>query len=217
MTGFNLDNLTFLGVFLVLLTSLGLLLTQKSAWFILILAAQYVGVFLLVTSEWPLSLAFSILVAGWITCAVLWMVIVSFRQEELRRSQITIKRAWLPDLPIPYANTSSAIWFRLLAATLVVLAMVSISPQVINWIPGIHSEPTLGALILSGMGLLHLGLTTHPMRVVVGLLTLLAGFEIIYAFVEVSALVAGLLAGVTLGLALLGAYFLLSSSMEEIE
>jgi len=44
--------------------------------------------------------------------------------------------------------------------------------------------------------------------VIVGLLTVLAGFEIMYAAVESSALVTALLAVVNLGLALAGAYFM---------
>jgi hypothetical protein len=53
------------------------------------------------------------------------------------------------------------------------------------------------------------------MRVIIGLLTIISGFEIIYAVVEFSALVAGLLAGVTMGLAFLGVYLLFQSSIEE--
>ena len=66
-----------------------------------------------------------------------------------------------------------------------------------------------------GLGLLQIGLTSHPIRVIIGLLTIISGFEILYAVVEQSALVAGLLAGVTMGLALLGVYFLFQSSLDE--
>jgi hypothetical protein len=68
---------------------------------------------------------------------------------------------------------------------------------------------------LIGLGLLQIGLTSHPIRVIIGLLTIISGFEILYAVVEQSALVAGLLAGVTMGLALLGVYFLFQSSLDE--
>ena len=68
-----------------------------------------------------------------------------------------------------------------------------------------------------GMGLLHLGLTNHPFRVTLGLLTVLSGFEILYAAVETSTLVAGLLAGINLGLALVCAYLLVAPLLEEPE
>ena len=115
------------------------------------------------------------------------------------------------------ANSGAAILFRFIAAVLVILTMLSVSPAVVGWVPGIAFEPTMGALVLLGMGLLHLGLTTHPLRVIFGLFTVLSGFEILYAAVEVSALVGGLLAVVTLGLALLGAYFFLSTGAEGSE
>jgi len=64
------------------------------------------------------------------------------------------------------------------------------------------------------MGLLQLSLTTNPFRIIIGLLTSLSGFELIYAAIETSTLVTGLLAGVNLGLALVGAYLLIAPTME---
>jgi hypothetical protein len=65
------------------------------------------------------------------------------------------------------------------------------------------------------MGLLHLGVTNHILRVTIGLMTALSGFEILYATVENSVLVAGLLAIINLGLALAGSYLLIASNAEE--
>lgn len=65
------------------------------------------------------------------------------------------------------------------------------------------------------MGLLQLSLTSNPLRVIIGILTSLSGFEILYAAIETSTLVTGLLAVVTLGLALVGAYLLITPTMEK--
>jgi hypothetical protein len=46
-------------------------------------------------------------------------------------------------------------------------------------------------------------------------MTVLSGFEIIYSTVESSVLVAALLAVINLGLALVGAYLLISSNSKE--
>jgi hypothetical protein len=70
-------------------------------------------------------------------------------------------------------------------------------------------------LILVGRGLLNLSMTTDPLKVIIGLLTLLSGFEIVYAAVVNSVLVTGLLALVTMGIALTGAYWLSLGSSEE--
>jgi hypothetical protein len=67
------------------------------------------------------------------------------------------------------------------------------------------------------MGLLHLGLTAQPLRVVIGLLTVLAGIDIFYAVIESSTLVAGLLASVNLALSLIGAYLIVNPTIEEPE
>jgi hypothetical protein len=69
-------------------------------------------------------------------------------------------------------------------------------------------------LFLIGVGLLQVGLTANLFRSTLGLLTLLSGFEILYAAIETSILVAGLLAILSLGVSLAGAYLLQSQTME---
>jgi hypothetical protein len=70
---------------------------------------------------------------------------------------------------------------------------------------------------LIGLGLLQLGLRSGFFRAALGLLTLFAGFEILYAAVESSTLVAGLLAVVNLGIALVASYLLISPGLEPQE
>ena len=65
------------------------------------------------------------------------------------------------------------------------------------------------------MGLLQLGITTQGLRVILGLLTTLSGFEILYAAMEGSSSVAALLVVINLGLGLVGAYLLTASSEEK--
>jgi hypothetical protein len=69
-------------------------------------------------------------------------------------------------------------------------------------------------MIMMGMGILQLGLTSIPFRTILGLLTVISGFEILYATMEESLLVVGLLAMVNLGLALTGSYILEVPAME---
>jgi len=90
------------------------------------------------------------------------------------------------------------------------------TPVIVAMVP-LPSTLVTGAILLIGMGLVHLGMTTRPLRVLIGLLTTLSGFELVYAAVENSVLVAGLLAIVTLGLALVGAYLLDTLSSDEAE
>jgi hypothetical protein len=50
---------------------------------------------------------------------------------------------------------------------------------------------------------------------VIGLLTVISGFEILYATLEASVLMTGLLAILNIGLAFLGAYLQMASHLEE--
>jgi hypothetical protein len=192
------EILALVAVALVLLTSLILLLSLDWRWSILALAGQYLGVFLLTWLSWPLEMAVVKLVAGWMAGAVLGTTRIEDKFEA------------------EHGQNPHNRLFRFLASSLVILVVFSISPQVSVWVPDVALAQVWGAMLLIGMGLLHLGLTTRPFRVVLALLTVLSGFEIIYAAVESSTLVAGLLAGINLGLALVGAYVLISPTLEEV-
>ena len=200
----NFELLVLPVVFLVSLTGIILLVSPDWRVSIAALAAQYFGVFVLVAMSWPLEMAIVKLVTGWMVCAVL-----------------ALAKTGAPGRYIEEQGTIMIVLFRLLAAGLVGLVVASTAPRILVWIPEITIEQLLGGWVLISLGLLHLGLTSSGLRVILGLLTVLAGFEIIYAAVETSVLVAGLLAAVSLGLALVGAYLLVIPSLvaaeEEIE
>jgi hypothetical protein len=207
-------------VILVTLTSLILLVSQDWRVSISALAIQYIGVFILVALNWPLEMAISKLIAGWIAGAVLVMAIISFPRletEEPIEGDFTTQEILQPQTSVYGAFTISGGIFRLVAAVLVGLTVFSVAPRATEWIAGIQLTQAWGGFILIGMGLLQLGFTAHPFRTIMGLLTALSGFEILYAVAERSTLVAGLLAAVNLGLALVGAYLLVAPFMEETE
>ncbi len=177
---------------LLLATSTGLLLSRDPRWRLGLLAAQYIGVFGLVLQHWPLSMAAVKVVTGWMASASLGIAHISLgRQEEPMESILPQGRL-----------------FHLFMAGLVLLTVAATTPATTSLFPGIGSAEVAGSLLLMSMGLLHLGITTRPLRVVIGLLTVLAGFEILYAALENSILVAALLAGINLGLAMVGSYLL---------
>ena len=193
------DLLGFVGAGLLLLTSFGLVLASDWRWLILALAGQYMGVFLLVWISWPLEQAVVKVIAGWMGGAVLGTTLLNQPGGTTSAGQ-PINRL-----------------FRFFAGLLILLLTVSVAPLLVEWVPGASIVQAWGGSLLIGMGLLHLGLTQQPLRVVLSLLTLLAGFEILYSVVEDSILVAGLLALSTLGLSLVGAYLLVAPTMAEAE
>jgi hypothetical protein len=197
----NFSILAFPAVALVTMTSLALLLSRDWRWSILALAIQYAGVFVLVSISWSVEMSVTKIVAGWMSGAVLGIAMQ------------TVPESWREA-----ENFSpSGRVFRLFTAALAGITVFSITPYVVKWIPGITQAQAWGGLTLIAMGLLHLGLTAQPLRVVIGLLTLLAGIDIFYAAIVSSTLVAGLLAAINLALSLTGAYLIINPSLEEAE
>ncbi len=192
------DPLVFAVVTVISLTSLYVLVSRDWRFCLAGLAVQYVGVFLLVNMYWPLGMAVTKMLAGWMACAILGIA-MTYVPDSWTTSEKSLQFGRL---------------FRLFAALIVALAITSLVYYSQDWLATISAPIRWGGFFLIGLGLLHLSLTTHPLRVIVGLLTVLSGFEVFYAAVESSTLVTGLLAFVNLGLALVGAYLLIAPAME---
>jgi hypothetical protein len=63
-------------------------------------------------------------------------------------------------------------------------------------------------LMLMGLALMQLGTNSDAYLTIISLLSLISGFEVIYAGLELSTLLTGLLAIVNLGIAMVGVYFI---------
>lgn len=194
-------TIAWTAVVLMVITSAGLLFVHDWRWNIILLAVQYLGMFVLTLQHWPTGMASVKVVAGWMSAAILGMT-----------------RSGLPS----ESSMEEKIWprgrlFRLFAAATVVLIVAVVTPGVDTIMADAGFPVTNGGLLLIGMGLLHLGITTRVLRVAIGLMTVLSGFEILYSTVEGSVLVAALLAVINLGLALVGSYLLIASNPQETE
>jgi hypothetical protein len=185
-------------VLLVAGTAMGLIIVRNWRWMIILLFIQYIGVFWMLTSIWPVGLAAVKLIIGWMAAAVLGATRSTFEVGDSEFQSVSGR--------VFQAITASIVW----------ALVFSIAAPMQYWIPA--PLPILqGSLMLFGLGLLHLGMTTNPMRVVIGLLTVMAGFEVVHASIEASVLLAGLMGVVNLGLSLIGAYTLLSATLETAE
>lgn len=191
----------WIAVFVILVTSVGLLLVRDWRLSIIFLAVQYLGMFILVLQHWPLGMASVKVVAGWMAATILGMTRSGLASQGFDEESI-----W------PRGRL-----FRLFAAGVVGLIVSAVTPTVSTIMADAGYAVTGASLLLIGMGLLHLGITVSILRVTIGLMTVLSGFEIIYSAVEGSVLVAALLAIINLGLALAGSYLLIASSSSEIE
>lgn len=202
----NQSFIQIVGVLSVLITAFLLLVVVKPRLSLAILFIQYVGVFLIISTVWPLTISLVKLFSG--SAAVIVLILSTFthmpadKPKNTTKQADSIKNSRLASL----LDTLSGNMFRLLAAGLVLIVVVSITPRAVNWISGATIPSVFAGLLLISLGLLKLGLTKRVLNVFIGLFTFLSGFEIIYASVENATLVTGLLAGVTLALSLVGAY-----------
>ena len=196
-------ELTFawIAVVLMVITSAGLLFVRDWRWNIILLATQYLGMFVLILQHWPIGMASVKVVAGWMSAAILGMT-RSGLAEDISAEEDLSPRGRL---------------FHLFAAATVVLIVAVVTPTVDTIMADAGFPVTNGGLLLIGMGLLHLGITARILKVAIGLMTVLSGFEILYSTVEGSVLVAALLAVINLGLALVGAYLLIAASTQKTE
>ena len=190
--------LSWVVILLIGVTSVGVLLARDWRWLIIFLAIQYIGVFVLVLEHWTLGMATVKVIAGWMGAAILGMTRSNLIEEEENQNAPPQGR-----------------FFRLVAAGVVGLIAITGAPVVGSIMANAGTVVSTGSLLLIGMGLLHLGVSDEAMRVTISLMTLLAGFEILYAAVETSVLVAALLATINLGLALAGSYLMIASSARE--
>lgn len=184
--------LSWIAAVLLLATSAGLILNRDWRWDLGLLAAQYLGAFILVAQHWPIGMAAVKLVTGWMATAAIGMTLNALTSHEETPEQF-----W------PSGRS-----FRLFMVGMIVVLTAAATSRVENTIPGIGLPVVAGGILLIGNGLLHLGTRSEVTRVIYALLTILTGFEIIYAGVESSILVAALLAVVNLGLGLIGAYLI---------
>lgn len=190
--------LTWITAGVLFVTSAGMLISQDWRFSLGLLGVQYLGAFWLTSQHWPMSMAAIKLVTGWMVITTLGMTLLN-----LGESDEAAEHFW------PQGSL-----FRLFAAGLVIIIVIAVAPGLEGIIPGIGLPVISGSLILIGLGMLHLSITTQPFRVIVGLLTVLSGFETMYAALESAVLVAAMLSVVNLGLALAGAY-LMTAGREE--
>jgi hypothetical protein len=194
----NLTAFAIYIIYLFIVTSLILSLELDWRISLFALGLQYVGVFILVGNTWPLDMAVIKLVAGWIAAAVLGM-------EMVHRSAIQQDREPL--------RISGRV-FRVILGFLVGLAALTFAPGIAQWMVQASYEQIIGGIFLIGMGVFYLGLSDDPFRLAIGLLTFLSGFEVFFAVLETSVIVAGFLPILTLGIAFTNAYLMAAPDLE---
>ena len=184
--------LSILAFVLIVITAMAILVFRDWRIVSAALLLQYLGAFAMVTQSWPVGIAVIKLIVGWMATAAISLTY-------FRRENVSL-----------FAETPSSFIFRSLIGLLTILVVFISAPRLqANVFPELDLLVLQSGLMLIGLSLMQLGTTQDPFLTVVGLLSVLSGFEVIYAGLELSSLLTGLLAIVNLGLSLVGVYFII--------
>ena len=202
------QSLIIPSIFIILFTSISLLVVNNWRIIIALLSIQYLAIFFLLLINWSIQLAATNLLAGWIAGAILGIGAATFYTEVKNKiidgAEGEARNVFLKIREL----TQRGIVFQLLAGGLTILAIFLAAPLTINLLTELRPVLTISGLILAGMGVLKLGFTDQIFPTIIGLLTTFSGFILFYSSLEQSVLVAGLLAVVILGIALIGNYLM---------
>lgn len=180
--------LDYLPVALAGLSSLILFINKKWRWNIVAIALIYVSVFWMVLQVWSTGLAVIKLISGWMAGAILGSAVKE-------------------DSPLFVETSNVEQRFKLIIVLIIWIFSFSITQSIKTILP-IPDTLIWGGVLLIIMGILQIGMSVRPIRIIFGLLTAFSGFEVLYAGVEQSLLVAGFLVIITLGIALIGVLFI---------
>jgi hypothetical protein len=187
-----LPNLSISAVFIIVLVNIILINLNQWRWMSIAWVFQVFAIFWLTTLSWSISQSAVKLIGGWIAIAIV--------------------SATRPEVILEKDNEAIEVGFgfQFLSVGMTWLLAFSISPAIQSIIPA-SIEIIWGSVLLIAGGLLQIGLSRNIVRTILGLLTFLGGFEVLYASVESSVLVSGLLAILNISLAWLVFYFLSTS------
>ncbi|HMV97470.1 MAG TPA: hypothetical protein PLD33_13620 [Anaerolineales bacterium] len=192
------DIISWIAVGMILATSAIILISRDWRIPLGALALQYLAAFWLVTRHLPFVMGSAKLITGWMVVAAIGMTRLGLTATEEKAEDTSLQ---------------SGRWFRGILIGIVALVTAGATPRIETSIPGLGLPVIAGSILLIGAGVIHLGVTSDILRVTLGLLTMLTGFEVLYAAVESSILVAGLLALTNLGLGIAGSYLLVAGSI----
>jgi hypothetical protein len=107
--------------------------------------------------------------------------------------------------------TRNAAAFRVVAYLIMLVLIILVAIRVSSYL-GIAVEIVLAGLLLVFCGLLQLGISLAPGKVILGIILFFFGFATVYSVIETSLLVNGLLSAVVLLLGGLGTYLVVKET-----
>ncbi len=209
------ETAVLLAAILLSITALSMLAINDWRLSLILLSLQYTGMFLLLSTQWPASMAVIKIIAGWISAAVLGIAVSAVPEVPQKPNPM---REYYNEAVGEEQKVGSkqklGVGFKLFAAGLILLTLASRIFTTEPIFAGVSPTYIWGGAVLIGLGVLKLGFTSLTFHVILALLTTLAGFEILYGALDKTVFSAGLLSTITMIIALSGAYLLTAPSME---
>lgn len=181
--------LNILPILLILAASVFLFIGDNWRNMLIALAVIYFASFFLLLQVWPFTMAAAKLITGWMCVAIL-----SFITEHQ---------------PLPAIGTGSLSRriFMVMSLFMIWVAAYLLAGTISSQFQ-VSAEIAFSSFAVLGCGLLQLGMTSSSFRVILGILTFFSGFELLYAGLEPSILVNGLILVVNLLIAFVGSYLI---------
>lgn len=192
----------------VLVTATLLVISRDWRLSVVALAGQYVFVATLMTQVTRVEMAAVKGLIGWVICLVFYLT-----EQQAQERERGSESDGIPSLGDWFSarlegwrreGISARAAFGFMAAVLVAAAAyVSASAMPL---PQLSETLTLSCYTLAGLGILLMGLSRDALRVGVGMLMFLSGFDLFYVGLEPSLVVTGLLGAISFVIALGMAY-----------
>ena len=181
--------INILPLLLIFLGCLTFLSVSKPKWALISMGIIYLGVFIVsvqFNSTWSTLIR---LITG---LATLLMVFISLSGKQFA----------FPQTP------RSGLLFRLLGFLLFSIIAAIVSIKAANFL-NFPIDVILAGLLVTFCGVLELGISGFPLKVILAIIVLYCGFSTIYCSLETSLLVNGLLSAINLALGVVGSYFVI--------
>lgn len=185
-------TLSFIPAIIAVLCALYNLVRRKWLNNLIGLSVQLIAMFIVLLNVWIVSVAVIKLIVGLVSVGI---IAYSLHSLDLLQGVE------------PFSPFREGEFFRAFTGICVILFILIFLPQAqASMFPRSPQALLFCSLSIMAISLLQLGLKAEPFYVMIGLLGFLAGFELLYASLEYSALLEGFLTVIKLGLALAAPY-----------
>ena len=195
----------------VVLAAAVIFVVRDWRWALLALMIQYLAAGLLYADVLAVRLVFVKVIVGLFICLMLYVSARQVNWGQLPRDVTPEEAVQLQQDRLirfgPYMLPTDTP-FRIFLALLIVLFVWALALRPDYHLPAVPDHFNLAVYALGGLGLVTLSLTTEPLKVGLGLLTFLLGFDLLYSALDQSAGMMALLAAAYLALTLVVSYLI---------